>query len=392
MNRASRPVPRWLHVWAIATVVVAALLLILGEMVTTLRAGMVDPDWPTRPWHLALDPTDRWTIGYLVEHTHRIFGFLVGALVAVLTVGAWCYEQRRGLRLAAIGSLTALLLGFFYFHSQMRSQIDVVAVHLPIQSTIATLIPLVSTLAICVLAMIVPTTGSGIRVLTVFALLAVMVQGLLGGLRVRLNELIGTDLAAVHGVFATLVLSLLVAIPVLSSRGPTESLPSTAQRKLGWQTAALVLFALIQIAFGAMVRHSPDKLSSRLHLLFAFVVVVFATLVIKQALADPATKVRFRWPACILMALITMQIVLGVEAWMGRFMGAQPVELQAVPSVVQAIIRTAHAHIGAWILAISVVMAILARRNPINAIGPDQSASLSWHDANPQFVGVGSPS
>jgi heme a synthase len=388
----SRPVPRWLHVWAIATVVVAALLLILGEMVTTLRAGMVDPDWPTRPWHLALESRDRWTAGYLVEHAHRILGFLVGAMVSVLALGAWAYEPRKGLRLAALGSLVALLLGFGYFHGQMMAQIDAAQVRLPIPSIIATMVPLVAVLGVCVFAAQRPTHGTGVRVLAVVALVAVMIQGLLGGLRVRLNELIGTNLAAVHGVFATLVLSVLVAIAVLTARGPRDSLPAEAQRKLGWQSGALVICALIQIAFGAMVRHTPDKLSSRLHLLFAFVVVGFATLVIKQALADSATKQRFRWPARILMALITLQIVFGVEAWMGKFMGTVPVELQAVPSIGQAIIRTAHAHIGAWILAVSVVFAIFARRNPVNVIGPDRGASVSWHDANSQFVGVGSPS
>src|SRR5262245_26832153 len=135
---ADRPVPRWLHVWAIVTVVVAAALLLLGEMVTTLRAGMVDPDWPTRPWHLALESRDRWTAGYLVEHTHRVLGFLVGGLMSVLAVAAWAYEPRRGLRWAGVISLVALLLGFGYFHGQMMAQIDAPLVRLPIPSTIAT--------------------------------------------------------------------------------------------------------------------------------------------------------------------------------------------------------------------------------------------------------------
>ena len=117
MPHPDRPVPRWLHVLAIITVAVVAILLILGELVTTLRAGMVDPDWPTRPWHLALDSRERWTIGYLVEHTHRVFGYLVGTLATVLALGAWVLEPRKGIRwgpvlfiLAAIAAVVAVYL------------------------------------------------------------------------------------------------------------------------------------------------------------------------------------------------------------------------------------------------------------------------------------------
>jgi heme a synthase len=388
-----RLVPRWLHIWAIVTVVCAAALLLLGEMVTTLRAGMVDPNWPTRPWHLALESRERWTAGYLVEHTHRILGFLVGGLVSVLAVAAWAYEPRKGLRWAGIVALVALLAGFGYFHGQMMAQIDAATVHLPIPSTVATLVPLGALIVVCVAAMIRPTPATGVRVLTVAAMVAVMIQGLLGGLRVRLNELVGTDLAAVHGVFATLVLSLLIAIPVLTARGPTEPLPIEAQKKLAWQTASLVLFTLVQVVFGALVRHMPDRMSARLHLFFAFVVVGFATLAIKQALADPVTKRRLNWPSRFLMALITLQILFGVEAWMGKFMTDVPVDAAKAPPIGQAILRTAHAHVGAWILALGVVFALISRRKPVERVGPAPPVSVDWQETTPRLAttGVRSP-
>lgn len=376
-----RPVPRWLHVLSIATVAVAAVLLGLGEMVTTLRAGMVDPDWPTRPWHLALESRERWTAGYLVEHTHRIFGYLVGAMVSVLALGAWAYEPRKALRWAMLVALVALLAGYGDFHRQMMAQLNAPVVHLPVRSTLATLGPLAVALILGLLAVGRRRPGSGIRVLTLLALVAVMLQGLLGGLRVRLNDLIGTDLATIHGTFATLVLSFLIAIPVLTARPPRETAAAGARRKLAWQTTALVVFALVQIGWGALVRHMPDKLAARMHLLFAFVVVGFATLVIKQALADPVTKRRLKWPARILMALITLQIVFGVEAWMGKFMTGVPVEVQQVPPVGQAVLRTAHAHVGAWILAVSVVFAILARRRPAGGVGPGDQPSLDFEES-----------
>ena len=44
------------------------------------------------------------------------------------------------------------------------------------------------------------------------ALIAVIVQGLLGGFRVRLHALFGTNLAVIHGCFAQLVFALLVCL------------------------------------------------------------------------------------------------------------------------------------------------------------------------------------
>ena len=217
-----------------------------------------------------------------------------------------------------------------------------------------------------------------------------LVQGLLGGLRVRLNDLLGPDLALVHGTFATLVLSLLIAIPVLTARPPSEPLPVATRRKLMWQTAALALFAFIQVVWGALVRHMPSPLSARMHLLFAFVVVGFATLTIKQALADPVSKRRFSWPARILMALVTVQILFGVEAWMGKFLNGIQVDVQKAPPVGQAFLRTAHAHVGAWVLAVGVVFALVARRNPAGGVGPNTAPSLDFHQSpasEPVLVG-----
>ena len=59
---ASRAVPRWLHYWAILTVVAALPLLLLGAQVTTLGAGMVDQQSVREPWHL-------FTVSFSVEKT-----------------------------------------------------------------------------------------------------------------------------------------------------------------------------------------------------------------------------------------------------------------------------------------------------------------------------------
>src|SRR4051794_14960867 len=65
-----RPVPRWLHVWAIATVLVTLVLLVLGQFVTSFKVGMSDPIWPTEPWYLFVVGWQEPNRGYLIEHSH----------------------------------------------------------------------------------------------------------------------------------------------------------------------------------------------------------------------------------------------------------------------------------------------------------------------------------
>src|SRR5205085_7057657 len=88
-----RPVPRWLHASAVLTAAVTLVLLILGQLVTSFRAGMADPIWPTEPWYLASNY--KLDLGYLIEHSHRIAGFVVGGLVSVLALGAWSTNPGR---------------------------------------------------------------------------------------------------------------------------------------------------------------------------------------------------------------------------------------------------------------------------------------------------------
>ena len=64
----AQPVPRWLHAWAVVTVVFAATLVALGGVVTTIRAGMSDPGWPTYPWALLVTKWDLGRFDYVVEH------------------------------------------------------------------------------------------------------------------------------------------------------------------------------------------------------------------------------------------------------------------------------------------------------------------------------------
>src|SRR5215467_9241108 len=85
----------WLHRWAVLTACATFVLLLLGAVVTTFRVGMADPVWPTYPWHLLLISYDEPSAGFLIEHTHRLAGYIVGCCVIVLALLVTAAEVTR---------------------------------------------------------------------------------------------------------------------------------------------------------------------------------------------------------------------------------------------------------------------------------------------------------
>src|SRR5262249_28848363 len=106
----SRAAPRWLHGWAVLTACATFILLALGAVVTTFQVGMADPIWPTYPWHLLLVSWEEPKPGFLIEHTHRLAGYVVGCCVIVLAVGLWLKEPRRWLRGLGVFALGAVIV------------------------------------------------------------------------------------------------------------------------------------------------------------------------------------------------------------------------------------------------------------------------------------------
>jgi cytochrome c oxidase assembly protein subunit 15 len=194
-----------------------------------------------------------------------------------------------------------------------------------------------------------------------------MIQGLLGGFRVRLDALFGPELAPIHGIFAQIVFCLLVALAVLTGRNTASDLLESSRRILGRASLALVGVLFVQLLWGAMVRHRPDSLNQRLHLITAFIAVGVAVWLIRAGLQ--LAKPRVRVVAHLLSALLLLQVLLGVEAWMGKFgeearagksLSAYLPEAEAV-SAKQAAMRTAHTLVGTGVLAVAVVFALRVR-------------------------------
>jgi cytochrome c oxidase assembly protein subunit 15 len=282
----------------VLTVCATFVLLLLGAVVTTFRVGMADPVWPTYPWHLLLISWDEPSPGFLIEHSHRLAGYVVGCCIIVLAVSLWRVESRRWLRWLGLA-----------------------------------------------------------------ALLGVIVQGLLGGFRVKLNELVGTDLATIHGCFAQIVFSLLVTLALCTSRGWLASPVLGAANPTSLRRWSLFVVALlyVQIIFGAVLRHTFSGVAQRTHLLMAFVVVATVVWLVKITLEDRGTEKDLRSAVLWLAVLVLVQLLLGVEAYVRRFAAGIPPEVQRV-TVAQAAVRTAHVLVGFLVLAASVVVMLRGHR------------------------------
>src|SRR6266542_5738705 len=117
-----RPVPRWLHVWAILAAVATIVLLAIGQLVTSFGAGMADRVWPTEPWYVFRTATDsekarfKEEFAFFIEHTHRIAAWTVGGMVIVLAIGTLWTDPRKAHRWVALAGLVVLVAGYGEFH------------------------------------------------------------------------------------------------------------------------------------------------------------------------------------------------------------------------------------------------------------------------------------
>ncbi len=386
-----RPVPRWVRAWAVATVLVAAAVVVLGGLVTSFRVGMSDPVWPTEPWFLAANGhvwAQEPSRGFLIEHTHRLVAWTIGVLATVLAVGAWAAEPNRRLRWFGLAALLFLLAAYLGLHGEMgaawRARKEGAGLRWPVGTGAACAVGLALVAAACVAVVRGGSLGRWVRVVSAVALVGVMVQGLLGGYRVFLDQLMGTELAAVHGTFAQVVFCLLMAVVVLAApRRPGDTLPDADRARLGTLSLLLPAAVFVQLVWGVMVRHTGTPLSQRLHLLTAFVVTGVAVWLAVRALSTPAGRRQLGFYAYHLLGILALQVLLGVEAWMGKFAAAGPYaatppELRPV-TVGGAAVRTSHVLVGTALLATAVVFALRVWRKPVGepAGGPEAPSRSS---------------
>jgi heme a synthase len=213
------------------------------------------------------------------------------------------------------------------------------------------------------LAAVLWPVGGRLRLAGLVALAIVIVQGVLGGLRVVLLQ---SGLAIVHGCLAQIFLALLAVLVLVTWPGvaaPTAALERTT-RTLAMTTAGLVY---LQIVFGALLTHAGWL---QLHLTGALAVFVVAPMLTARLRrnGDPvAARVALGFTV-----LLVVQLALGAGSLIAR----------SVPDLAASLalaLPVAHRLAAGLILAAAVVLAVRVWSAPLEPKA--SSFSVAEHTA-----------
>lgn len=282
----------WLHRFAMLTAVATLPLLVLGGLVTSTGAGLAVPDWPT-------------TFGY------HLFLFPWSKMV-----GGIFYEHSHRLVGAFVGLLTLVLALWLWITEPRR----------------------------------------WLRWLGAVALVSVVAQGVVGGLRVVLLQ---HTLAIIHAGFAQAFFAVLCSIALLTSpewKEPPRQTEAGDARRLQRVCVLTTGLIYLQSLFGAVLRHTGTRLDA--HVLFGILVALHVGLLAFRILrkhADQPTLVR---PMAILSGMLILQLGLGLGAYVGKFtaLGA------ALAPLTLTALTTAHVITGALMLVACLVLTLRAYR------------------------------
>lgn len=196
------------------------------------------------------------------------------------------------------------------------------------------------------------------RKLAVAALIAVTIQGILGGMTVLM--LLPWWISSSHATLAQLFFSTTVAMALFTSRrwlaGPTI-VPEDAENPIRGLSLAVPIFVVIQLFLGAMARHKA--IGSIYHICCAPFVTGVVLWVSMRILLHYARNRELRTSAVLLITITLTQVFLGIAAFMTRIAYADAVQ----PMPLMVTFTVLHVAVGALTLAASVVLAILVRRN-----------------------------
>ena len=307
----ARPAGRethWRHRFSLAGVALCVILMGWGGFVTSIDAGLAVPDWPTSfgsydPVTTGFsDPTDpdaRWWQYTPVLAEHG--HRLLGALL-----GLW-----------------VLILALWTWRTEARSWM---------------------------------------RRLSGAALGLVVLQGVLGGLRVVWVSL---DLAVVHAFGAQLLFGLLLALTLFTSASWVAAIDIPQEhadtRRLRLLSAATVIVLIGQILLGALLRHPGGGV----HLGFAVVHIVGAIVVLGLIVVtcggirrDFAANRLLNRAAWVMMGAVFVQLTLGFLAFAVLLIEHS----MAMRSTMQVVLNSAHLVMGAVLFGAAVCTLLLLMR------------------------------
>ena len=313
----------WPHVWAWVLACATFPLLWVGGLITTTNAGMAVPDWPgTYGYNMFLYPLETWFFG------------------------PWDLFIEHGHRLLASG-VGLLTIGFLIVVWRCDDR-------------------------------------RWLQRLAVMALGMVILQGVLGGLRVVFNE---RYMAMAHGSIGPLFFALTTALVVLTSHRPHPQAEAAVATPPRWLIYTLPAVLYCQLLLGASMRHAPEEAGFhtftshvRYHLTFALIALI---LVIWNAVSVWRLGVTggLRRLALAMALGIGVQVGLGLGTWMLKYHVPQWAQAESLRPAWAAIggsgtmpatiaggwtethTVTAHSATGSLLLGLSVASATLAVRS-----------------------------
>lgn len=285
--------------------VLATLVLVLvGGLVTSQDAGLAVVDWPNSfGYPMFLFPLARMVGDVFYEHSHRLFGSLVGLVTLALALRLLFADARASVKVAGLG-----------------------------------------------------------------ALVLVIVQGILGGLRVT-GHFTWSDsvevtrpnltLAMVHGATGQVFLALLAGLAAVTSRSwRTLPRPSGNPAEASMDrtlSVGVILALLVQLALGLRLRHLGEGVM--IHITFAVAVVALVTILSVRIVAQYEHLPPLRKSGAALVAHAMTQLVLGGIAFL-----AVARARESGPGLFDVLAATLHQTVGALLLANAVLVALWVRR------------------------------
>lgn len=296
----------WLRRFAKLVVGATFILIFIGGLVTSTDSGLAVPDWPT-------------------TYGHFMFSFPLSQMV-----GGIVYEHGHRMVASVVGMLM-MVLAFWLWLKEPRPYV---------------------------------------RRLGFIALLAVIIQGVLGGITVLF--LLPTAVSVSHGALAQTFFCLTICLAVFTSaewRQSPAKVDDSHRPSLQTLTVVTTAAIYVQLILGAVMRHTKSGLaipdfplafgslippfnSAKIaihfsHRIGALVVTILAVWTIARIVRNYRQEKKLLRPALLLAVTVAIQITLGAfTIWTQK----------------AVVITTAHVATGALILGTSLVLALRAYR------------------------------
>lgn len=206
-------------------------------------------------------------------------------------------------------------------------------------------------------------------------LLAVIAQGVLGGLTVI--YLLPWYISTAHASMAQLFFSLTVAVALFTSRwwlGGVHEVEENPRYPIRGLVLAAPVCVLGQLALGAAARHKA--IGSIYHICGSPLVTGVILWISLRILLHYANNKEMRTGALALLGITFAQVFLGIAAYMSRIAYADAIQ----PMPLMVTFTVLHVAVGALTMAASVALAILVRRNvavPVRSFASGSAPAFS---------------